>query len=40
MRLTFTFRVKYNLNAISHDTAKELIARTLAKGVPVKEVCE
>lgn len=30
--------VKYNLNAISHDTAKELIARALAKGVPIKEV--
>lgn len=29
---------KYNLNQISHDTAAELIARALAKGVPLKEV--
>jgi ribonuclease HII len=35
---TYTHRSKYNLNQISHDTAAELIARALAKGVPLKEV--
>jgi ribonuclease H2 subunit A len=31
-------RSKYNLNALSHDTAMGLIARVLAHGVNLQEV--
>src|SRR5262249_16011119 len=37
-KLTFWIRSKYNLNMISHDTAIELIRRTMVKGVAIKEV--
>lgn len=32
------FRMKYNLNELSHDTAIGLIRSVLDKGVNVKEV--
>lgn len=32
------FRNKYNLNAISHDTAFEMIQRALDAGANIKEV--
>ena len=34
----FFFRSKYNLNALSHDTAIGLIQTVIDKGVNVKEV--
>ena len=38
IRLHFNFRMKYNLNELSHDTAIGLIRSVLDKGVNVKEV--
>lgn len=32
-------RTKYNLNALSHDTAIGLIQYALDRGVQLKEVC-
>lgn len=36
--LHFNFRTKYNLNALSHDTAIGLIQYALDSGVQLKEV--
>ena len=35
----FLNRTKYNLNALSHDTAINLIRKVLADGVKLTEVC-
>jgi ribonuclease H2 subunit A len=38
MLMTGDARSKYNLNAISHDTAAGLIQKVLASGVNVQQV--
>lgn len=36
--ILYNYRMKYNLNELSHDTAIGLIRSVLEKGVNVKEV--
>lgn len=39
MQMSIFFRVKYNLNSLSHDTAIGLVQFALDSGVQLKEVC-